>query len=113
MAQAARGARGRAPSPRYRLDVASRAVAGIGGGYALSVLVTLLLARLLPLGAADAGLAATMGSFTIHAIAIIWAFSVRGQARVWGGIAGAAALAGLLLIVIHEIGGGAQMGGGL
>lgn len=73
------------PDMRHRLDVASRTLAGIGGGYALTAATTMFLGLTLPLSKGTAVMTATMLSFTIYTCAIIWAFSVRSR-RVWPGI---------------------------
>jgi len=84
---------------RYRLGVASRALAAIGGGYAVAALATAVLAILLPMTRADAVLAATMLSFAIYACAAIWVFAARTALRAWAGLAMPAALLGLILLV--------------
>jgi hypothetical protein len=77
-------------SARYRLMVASRAVAGALGGYVLASLFTAVLALLLPMlsGAsrASALLTATMLSFAVYAGAVVWVFSARSAVRAWMGL---------------------------
>lgn len=75
---------------RYRLMVASRALAGAVGGYALASLCTAVLAVGLPrvsdTSPASALLAATLLSFVVYAAAVVWAFSARSALRAWAGI---------------------------
>jgi hypothetical protein len=76
---------------RYRCMVASRALAGAAGGYALASLFTAVLAVGLPrvsdTGRASALLTATLLSFAVYAAAVIWACSARSALRAWAGIA--------------------------
>ncbi|WP_293775784.1 DUF3649 domain-containing protein [uncultured Oxalicibacterium sp.] len=71
---------------RYRLGVASRAVAAILGGYALAAAATAMMALTLPLSRADAVLTATLLSFTVYVCAVIWVFAARTALRAWAGI---------------------------
>jgi hypothetical protein len=71
---------------RYRMAVASRAVAAIGGGYLLSAASANVGARaLVGLGVvpADAALATTMLAFILHAVAAMWAFGCASAWRAW------------------------------
>ena len=72
---------------RYRLAVASRAVAAIGGGYALASAFTgalsLALAQLVP--RVEAVLMATMLAWLAYAIAAGWAFYARTAWGAWAG----------------------------
>ena len=74
-------------SIHYRLAVASRALAGVAGGYALTSSIIAALALLLPLQRVEATVAATMLSFAIYAGAVVWAFAARTAWRAWAGIA--------------------------
>ncbi|MBY4899215.1 DUF3649 domain-containing protein [Cupriavidus sp. AU9028] len=71
----------------YRLGVASRAVAGIAGGYGLAALATAWLAVALPGPRAEAVTAATLLSFAIYAGAVMWVFAARTAWRAWAGLA--------------------------
>lgn len=82
---------------RYRAGVASRAIAAIGGGYAMAALSTAVLALLLPLTKADAVMASTMLSFTVYACAVIWVFAAPTALRAWIGLVLPAILLGLVL----------------
>lgn len=68
---------------RYRLLVASRILAAIIGGYALTSALSVLLALLLPVSRSEATLAATMLSFVVYAVVVLWVFAARSVMRVW------------------------------
>lgn len=72
---------------RYRLAVASRALAAIGGGYALSALAATAAALYLPLHRAEAVITGTLASFVVYTCAVLWAFAARSAWRAWGGLA--------------------------
>ncbi|CAG9168497.1 DUF3649 domain-containing protein [Cupriavidus respiraculi] len=80
---------------RYRLAVASRAVAAIGGGYVLAAAATTVLSLVLPLSRSEAVVTATLLSFLVYAGAVIWVFAARSAWRAWIGIALPAAALGL------------------
>lgn len=88
----------------YRFMVASRAIAGALGGYALASLVTAVLSLALPLltGAsrASALLTATLLSFAVYAVAVIWVFSARSALRAWVGLAIVSAVFGAALLAL-------------
>ncbi|WP_341644810.1 DUF3649 domain-containing protein [Thauera sp. SDU_THAU2] len=67
----------------YRWSVASRVMAAALGGYALTFAATVLL---WPIPRAQAVLAATMLSFTLYTIAVIWVYSTRSAGRAWAGM---------------------------
>ena len=71
---------------RYRLAVASRALAAIGGGYALSALAATAMALYLPLHRAEAVITGTLASFVVYTCAVMWAFAARNAWRAWGGL---------------------------
>lgn len=70
----------------YRWAVASRVVAATFGGYALSAAATVLVALLWPAPLAQAVLWATMLSFTVYTVVIVWVFTTRSAARAWAGV---------------------------
>lgn len=74
-------------SNSYRLAVASRALAAIVGGYALTALTTAALAVFLPMPRAEATLTATMLSFAIYGGIVLGVFATRTAWRAWAGIA--------------------------
>lgn len=88
---------------RYRWAVASRALAAIGGGYALAAAtaagVGLALARAGSSGV-EAVLWASMLAFIVHAIAALWAFGCASARRAWLGIGIPAVLLGALVLAL-------------
>lgn len=70
----------------YRLSVASRAIAAVLGGYALTALATFALAIFMPLSRAEASMTATLSSFLIYTCVVIWVFATRTARRAWAGI---------------------------
>lgn len=82
---------------RYRWAIASRALAAIFGGYALSALFCASAGlALMHTGASrlDAVMTATMLAFVVHFIAAIWAFRAPSASRLWVGMVILAALLG-------------------
>lgn len=71
---------------RYRLDVASRALAAIVGGYALSALVATVAAIYFPGTRAEAAIFGMLASFVIYTLAVLWVFAVRSALRAWLGL---------------------------
>ncbi|XOZ32795.1 hypothetical protein ACMDCT_11290 [Halomonadaceae bacterium KBTZ08] len=69
---------------RYRLAVASRVLAAVIGGYTLTSAITVLLALVWPLPRAEAVAAATLLSFALYAVVILWIFSAQNLRTVWG-----------------------------
>lgn len=90
----------------YRLGVASRAIAAIGGGYVLGALVAAAFALFLPMNRLDAALTGTLASFVVYALAVMWVFAARTAWRAWLGLLIPCALLGALLAV-HYYGGAA------
>lgn len=82
---------------RDRLAVASRALAAIVGGYAVAALATGALAVYLPGARAEATLTATMLSFVVYTVAVIWVFAARSAWRAWVGLALPALVMGALV----------------
>lgn len=84
-------------------DIAARALAAVPLNYAVTSALTMLVARLLPGGAQQASIGATIFSFAIFAGLAMTAFAVRSTARLWAGLiatGAVAALADWLLIVL-------------
>lgn len=89
-----------------RWSVASRVVAAAVGGYALTSAATVLMALVWPAPRAQAVLWATMLSFTVYTVAVIWAFTARSATRAWCGmLLGTAVCASAAWLV--NMGGGA------
>lgn len=61
----------------YRAAVAGRVVLALVGGYALAALATAVLSLTLPLEPAEAVTAATLLSFGVMAIAVLFVFAAR------------------------------------
>ena len=77
------------PIACYRLDVLSRCVAAVFGGYALSAVVAASLGLAMAnsgASRADAALVGTMTAFLAHTIAALWAFGCATARRAWAGI---------------------------
>lgn len=70
----------------YRLGVASRALAAIVGGYALSALVATVSAIYFPGTRAEAAIFGMLVSFVIYTLAVMWVFAVRTAWRAWLGL---------------------------
>jgi hypothetical protein len=74
-------------SRRYRLTVASRIVAAVGGGYAVawlwSAALALLLHHSVGLARADAALLATLASVLVYCAAVLSTFAARSTIRAW------------------------------
>lgn len=89
MNAASRSVSSRARRPigwRDRLSVASRAAAGIVGGYALAAFFTTTVALLSHAPREEAAYQGAVPSFLLFALAIVWAFGARTAARAWAGI---------------------------
>ncbi|SAI68305.1 membrane protein [Bordetella ansorpii] len=71
---------------RYRFAVASRAIAAIGGGYALASAAAACFAVWLPMSRVDAVLTAQMLAFVAYACAVIWVFATHSAWRAWVGV---------------------------
>ena len=93
-------------SPAYRWAVFSRVVAAAIGGYALTSAVTVLLDQVWPLPKAQALLAATMLSFTVYTVVVIWVFCTRTATRAWLGVTAVTAVTAVLAWLIQVLGGG-------
>jgi hypothetical protein len=76
-------------------DVAARALAAVPLNYAVTSALTMLIARLLPGGAQQASVGATLLSFAIFAGLAMTAFAVRSVARLWMGLIVTGVAAGL------------------
>ena len=82
----------RRPDLLRAAGIALRALAAIGGGFALAALAALALTTTLPLDRADAVLTGMMASFAVYAAAVVWVFAAPSAARAWCGIAAVAVL---------------------
>lgn len=83
----------------YRLGVALRAVAAIGGGYVLASLCAASLSVMLPFSRPEASMTGTLASFVVYACAAMWVFAARTALRAWLGLLAAAVPFGLMLLL--------------
>lgn len=86
---------------RYRLGIAARALAAIGGGYVLAALASVALALWLPLSRAEAVTWGTLASFTVYTGAVMWVFAARSAVRAWLGLLMPLALLALPVALNH------------
>ncbi|MET0322594.1 MAG: iron transporter [Duganella sp.] len=91
---------------RYRWEVAGRFLLAGAGGYVLTALLTTVLALALPrlpasvssVSQAEAVLTASLLSFALYTLFVLWVFAVRSAWRVWGwSVAAAVLLYGMVL----------------
>ena len=82
---------------RYRLAVAVRAVAAIGGGYVVAALCAASLSVGLPLSRSEASLWGALASFIVYALAVMWVFAARTALWAWLGLVMGALPFGALL----------------
>ncbi len=88
----------RAVPLRYRLVVASRLVAALGGGYAVAVLVAIAGSWALPMERIEAATVATLAAIVALPVAAMGCFWAKSATRAWIGILAFAALfAGIAL----------------
>jgi hypothetical protein len=86
-----------------RLAIASRVLAAIFGGYALTALATFALSVFLPLSRAEASMTATLSSFLIYTCVVIWVFATRTAWRAWAGIIGSMVVLGALVWLQRQV----------
>jgi len=65
----------------------SRITAALLGGYVFTYAFTAALARLLPVDNVDAVVIASLLSFVVYTLAILWVFACNSLQRVWAGVA--------------------------
>lgn len=88
----------RNPTPRPRLAVASRTIAGTLGAYGLTSLITIALSLLLAragMAKTEAVIAATLASFAVFAVIAMAVFHAVSVTRAWLWLIGAAVSIGL------------------
>lgn len=90
---------------RRRLSVGSRALAALVGGYALAALSSVALALAMKTPGDEGYYAATMPSFLVWALAVLWSFAARTALRAWVGLLSACAFAGLAAWLFSKGGG--------
>lgn len=89
---------------RASLAVVLRVIGAVLGGYVFSAALVALLAAGLPLAGlprSEAVVSAAMLGFVLYLLVLLWAFSVRSLARLWAVLAGGAALAASLVLLIR------------
>ncbi|TDN56802.1 hypothetical protein C7389_101181 [Azoarcus indigens] len=79
-----------------RLDVLSRLLAAVAGGYLAATAVAMAVAALWPGPRAEGVMAATLLSFALYAGAVMWAFAARRARSAWFGLLAVAAAGALL-----------------
>ncbi|AVS98505.1 DUF3649 domain-containing protein [Paracidovorax avenae] len=97
------------PLWKYRLAIASRALAATAGGYALAAASTAAgaLALALAIPRVEAVLAATMFSWLVYAGAVAWVFYARTAWSAWAGVGVPALLLGACVLAPRLWGGAA------
>ena len=94
--------------PSRRLSLASRILAAIVGGYAVTALAVLALSLALPflgVGRAEAVFATTMVSFLMYAAIIMAVFHARSALQAWIGLLATAVVCGALISGSKAFGG--------
>ncbi len=72
----------------------SRALAAVLAGYAFAYAFAAFASLALPLARAEAVVTASMLSFVVYLIAVVWAFAARSAARAWAALLAGSALFG-------------------
>lgn len=85
--------------------MALRALAAVPLNYAVTAMLTMLVARLLPGGAAQASIGATLLSFILFAGIAMTAFAVRSTLKLWFGLVAVGLVAGGIDWLLISIGG--------
>jgi hypothetical protein len=81
----------------YRLAVASRALAAIGGGYAVTSLAVTALALTLPGYPVDRVVAATLIGLVVMPCAVMWCFATSSALKAWLGLLASSLLLGAII----------------
>ncbi|MGE4431979.1 MAG: hypothetical protein AB7E05_14695 [Sphingobium sp.] len=88
-----------------RWAVAGRTVAAVPVNYALTCIITALLARHLPMSPSEASVTATLLSYLIFAVLAMMIFAAGSARRMWLWLGGATGVLGLLLALSIHLGG--------
>lgn len=91
---------------KYRLGVASRTLAAVAGGYAVSAMAGTVMALYLPASRAEATLTGMLLSFAVYTCAVMWVFAARTAWKAWLGLLLPAAALGAMLLFHFHAGGG-------
>ncbi|MET0334453.1 MAG: DUF3649 domain-containing protein [Rhizobacter sp.] len=89
------------------LGIVSRAIAAIGGGYAVAAAAAAVIALYLPGSRANAAVTGTLMSFLIYAVAVMWVFAARTATRAWIGLVIPGAVLASVLFLHYGVGGAA------
>ena len=92
---------------KYRLDVAARTLAAVGGAYGVTWLAVTALALSLPGRDVDVVIAATLVGLVVFPLAAMWSFAARSALRAWLGLSAAALACGAVVALQRALGGGA------
>lgn len=92
---------------KYRLDVAVRALAAVGGAYAVTTLAVTALALTFPGRDVDVVLASTLTGLAVFPLATMWSFAARSALRAWAGLFVAAMVCGGVIALQRALGGAA------
>ena len=82
------------------LNITSRTLAAIFGGYILAATSSVLLTLILPLSPLENALIAMMLSFSVYAAAIVWVFSVKTHIRAWRDLMGLSGFSYLCILLL-------------
>ncbi len=85
-------------------DLPLRILSALAGGYVLTSLATMLLARSLPGNPLDTAIAATLSSFAIYTAAVVWVFASRNALAVTGWLLGLILLSGAAVWLSSQTG---------
>lgn len=94
MSQSSKASRTGDTRARPVWGVLLRILTATAGGYVLTSLATMLLARTLPGNPLDTAMAATLMAFTIYTAIIVWVFAARTALKATGWVVGLSLLIG-------------------
>jgi hypothetical protein len=77
------------------LQVFSRTVAAVVGGYVLSNLLAILTSYILPMSISDSVLLSLQLSFLFYSVVVIWVFSTKTASKAWLGLIMACAISSI------------------
>jgi hypothetical protein len=84
----------------HQWSVVSRVVAAIGGGYLLASLLSIVVARAMPLAHASAVMTGMLLSFLFYACGALWVFAAPSARAAWAGLIVPAVLLALVAWVL-------------
>ncbi|QAR33858.1 hypothetical protein EP073_10735 [Geovibrio thiophilus] len=87
------------PEKSHGFETVSRILLGVAGGYALSAMVSALLAGVMPFNPIQSEKAANMLFFITYACALVWVFSNAGTKTVWAVMLVLFAVTGSMLLL--------------